>query len=61
MRMMDRDYVGVLDEPSGRNWDMVFISHASEDKDDFVRPLSERFLKEYGFRDFMTSLNWNWR
>ncbi len=27
----------------------VFISHASEDKDDFVRPLA-KILKEYGFR-----------
>lgn len=48
MRMMDRDYVESDEPPEEIGYD-AFISHASEDKDDFVRPLSG-ILKEYGFR-----------
>ncbi|WP_421190576.1 toll/interleukin-1 receptor domain-containing protein [Aeromonas sanarellii] len=48
MRMMDRDYVESDEPPEEIGYD-AFISHASEDKDDFVRPLAG-ILKEYGFR-----------
>lgn len=48
MRMMDRDYVESDEPPEKIGYD-AFISHASEDKDDFVRPLAG-ILKEYGFR-----------
>ena len=48
MRMMDRDYVESDEPPEDIGYD-AFISHASEDKDDFVRPLAG-ILKEYGFR-----------
>lgn len=36
------------EQDSANEWD-VFISHASEDKDDFVRPLAER-LRHEGLR-----------
>jgi len=48
MRMMDQDYVESDEPPEEIGYD-AFISHASEDKDDFVRPLAG-MLKEYGFR-----------
>ena len=48
MRMMDRDYTESDVPPEEIGYD-AFISHASEDKDDFVRPLAG-ILKEYGFR-----------
>ncbi len=48
MRMMDRNYVESDEPPEDIGYD-AFISHASEDKDDFVRPLAG-ILKEYGFR-----------
>ncbi len=48
MRMMDKNYVEPDEEPEEIGYD-AFISHASEDKDDFVRPLAG-ILKEYGFR-----------
>lgn len=48
MRMMDRDYVESDEVPDEIGYD-AFISHASEDKDDLVRPLAG-ILKEYGFR-----------
>ena len=47
IRMMDKNYVESDDEPEEIGYD-AFISHASEDKDDFVRPLAG-ILKEYGF------------
>ena len=37
-------YAGLL--PDG-NYMMLFICHASEDRDDFVRPLAEELSKEY--------------
>lgn len=48
MRLMDRNYVESDDPPEEIGYD-AFISHATEDKDDFVRPLAD-ILKEYGFR-----------
>ncbi len=48
LRMMDRDYVESDVSPNEIGYD-AFISHASEDKDDLVRPLAG-ILKEYGFR-----------
>lgn len=48
MRLMDRNYVESDEEPEEIGYD-AFISHASEDKDNFVRPLAG-ILKEYGFR-----------
>jgi hypothetical protein len=48
MRMMDKDYVESDEPPEDIGYD-AFISHASEDKDEFVRPLAG-ILKEYGFR-----------
>ena len=48
MRMMDKNYVESDEEPEEIGYD-AFISHASEDKDDLVRPLAG-ILKEYGFR-----------
>ena len=48
MRMMDQNYVESDEPPEEIGYD-AFISHASEDKDDFVRPLAG-MLKEYGFR-----------
>jgi len=48
MRLMDRNYVESDEEPEKIGYD-AFISHASEDKDNFVRPLAG-ILKEYGFR-----------
>ncbi len=48
MRMMDKNYIESDDPPEDIGYD-AFISHASEDKDDFVRPLAG-ILKEYGFR-----------
>ena len=48
MRMWDKNYVESTEPPEEIGYD-AFISHASEDKDDLVRPLA-RLLKEYGFR-----------
>jgi hypothetical protein len=48
MRLMDRNYVESDDPPEEIGYD-AFISHATEDKVDFVRPLAD-ILKEYGFR-----------
>ena len=48
LRLMDRDYVETDEEPETIGYD-AFISHASEDKDEIVRPLAG-MLKEYGFR-----------
>jgi len=48
MRMMDRNYVESDEPPEEIGYD-AFISHASEDKDDLVRPLAQ-LLKDYGFR-----------
>lgn len=48
IRMMDRNYVESDEPPQEIGYD-AFISHATEDKDDLVRPLA-RMLKEYGFR-----------
>ncbi|MCF8070472.1 MAG: toll/interleukin-1 receptor domain-containing protein [Desulfobacterales bacterium] len=47
-RLMDRDFVESEEPPEDIGYD-AFISHASEDKDSFVRPLAE-ILGEYGFR-----------
>lgn len=48
IRMMDRNYVESDEPPEEIGYD-AFISHATEDKDDLVRPLAG-MLKEYGFR-----------
>lgn len=48
LRMMDRNYIESDEPPESIGYD-AFISHATEDKDDFVRPLAE-ILREYGFR-----------
>ena len=48
MRMWDKNYVESTEPPEEIGYD-AFISHASEDKDDLVRPLAQ-LLKEYGFR-----------
>ena len=48
IRIMNRDYVESDEEPEDIGYD-AFISHASEDKDEIVRPLAG-MLKEYGFR-----------
>lgn len=48
IRMMDRSYVESDEPPEEIGYD-AFISHATEDKDDLVRPLAG-MLKEYGFR-----------
>jgi hypothetical protein len=48
LRMMDRNYVESDEPPEEIGYD-AFISHATEDKDELVRPLAG-MLKEYGFR-----------
>ena len=48
IRLMDRNYVESDEPPEAIGYD-AFISHACEDKDDFVRPLAG-ILKQYGFR-----------
>ncbi len=48
LRMMDRNYVESDETPDEIGYD-AFISHATEDKENLVRPLA-RILKEYGFR-----------
>lgn len=48
MRMSSKNYVESTDPPEEIGYD-AFISHATEDKDGFVRPLAQK-LKEYGFR-----------
>lgn len=48
IRMMDRNYVESDEPPEEIGYD-AFISHATEDKDELVRPLAG-MLKEYGFR-----------
>lgn len=48
MRMMNRNYAE-SDEPQEEIGYDAFISHATEDKDDLVRPLAG-ILKKYGFR-----------
>ena len=47
-RMMYRNYIESDEEPEDIGYD-AFISHASEDKDEIVRPLAS-MLREYGFR-----------
>jgi hypothetical protein len=48
IRLMDKNYVE-SDEPSEEIGYDAFISHATEDKEDIVRPLAQ-LLKDYGFR-----------
>lgn len=48
IRMMDRNYMESDEPPDQIGYD-AFICHATEDKDDIVRPLAS-ILKEYGFR-----------
>jgi len=55
IRLMDRDYVESETEPDDIGYD-AFISHASEDKYEIVRPLAG-ILKEYGFRVWYDEFN----
>ncbi len=48
IRMLERNYVEPDESPKEIGYD-AFISHATEDKDDLVRPLAG-LLKKYGFR-----------